>query len=670
MRQSCFFVVLFTVLTYQDGNASIYDWVWSKNSEESNDVVPSDGIPLVSIPYESMTEDEKFLQEAAKFSEIQVSSALDTCQHKVVMKIKTSCSDMTEEELAKMSVSLLNCQSAAEGRKLFPCTEEMTLRQCTTEMDPDMWNAYHLMSNRARAVCYAARNIQFRALTEITVNKLMNTAHSQIKAMGSLKESQERLEEQTIDALNSVATGNKVLLEQQESLKEAQSSAHSLVARNLQILNNEKALIRSGHAQLLAMTDDIRKKLEKASQELADHSTERNENHQEVLADLKNMQEQAHQIWDRIESSTNHILEHNMEAAEQYEQTLKQLDQINQTVHFLLDLTNTLKTEVDQKLGWITNYIGDTGDQFEKVYRTGLHAIYLLIAMIVASFLQAPFLTRFTIMGILPLNLLSYLKEGAEASLDFGSITALIFLITGMHYLIVAIHYILRPKDVAIKPTTTGVMPSINILGANSTPINYINGNNVRRDAAVNDTKESVLFTMLHKILGIPSVLIYQANSCKNKLWSCVPTMPSWGRGNSQLLHEEMSCSYLPSKKSREELITDYTGHYPNMSDDMSSPSIHESRNLLNEHYDNYNESDDLVDATELRRRTTRNGSVTRSNFVYPPSPSRSNTPFMTGTSKNQCGALTRTGKRCRLSSNLGGNFCHRHSNGSSFMGD
>lgn len=54
-------------------------------------------------------------------------------------------------------------------------------------MDADMWNAYHLMSNRARAVCYTARSTQFRALTELTVNKLMQTAHSQIKTLMSLK---------------------------------------------------------------------------------------------------------------------------------------------------------------------------------------------------------------------------------------------------------------------------------------------------------------------------------------------------------------------------------------------------------------------------------------------------------------------------------------------------
>lgn len=54
-------------------------------------------------------------------------------------------------------------------------------------MDADMWNAYHLMSNRARAVCYSARSTQFRALTELTVNKLMQSARMQIDTLSSLK---------------------------------------------------------------------------------------------------------------------------------------------------------------------------------------------------------------------------------------------------------------------------------------------------------------------------------------------------------------------------------------------------------------------------------------------------------------------------------------------------
>lgn len=119
----CLLIYCIISLFYQSGYASIFGWFWNKGSDETTLV--SDGIPLLSIPYESMTEDEKFLQEAAKFTEIQVSSPLETCQHKVIMKIKTSCSEMTEEQLAKLSVNLLNCQSTIEGRKIFPCTDEM-----------------------------------------------------------------------------------------------------------------------------------------------------------------------------------------------------------------------------------------------------------------------------------------------------------------------------------------------------------------------------------------------------------------------------------------------------------------------------------------------------------------------------------------------------------------
>lgn len=121
-------VTLILSLNYKIGSASILDWLWSTKTDDAN-VLVADGVPLISIPYESMTKDEKFLQEAAKFTDIQVSSPLETCQHKVVLKIRTSCSDMTEEELAKLGVNLLNCQSAVEGRKMFPCTEEMV---CTS----------------------------------------------------------------------------------------------------------------------------------------------------------------------------------------------------------------------------------------------------------------------------------------------------------------------------------------------------------------------------------------------------------------------------------------------------------------------------------------------------------------------------------------------------------
>lgn len=80
-----------------------------------------------------------------------------------------------------------------------------------------------------------------------------------------------------------------------------------------------------------------------------------------MLQDLINIQEQAGMIWEKIEHSTNRILEHHEETIHQYEQTMQMLTQINDTIQYIWTLTNTMRTEVDEKLGWITNYIGDTG---------------------------------------------------------------------------------------------------------------------------------------------------------------------------------------------------------------------------------------------------------------------------------------------------------------------
>ena len=57
-------------------------------------------------------------------------------------------------------------------------------------MDSDTWNAYHILSNRARSVCYGARQQQFRALTQMTVNKLMVSSNEQLGFIRELKVSQ------------------------------------------------------------------------------------------------------------------------------------------------------------------------------------------------------------------------------------------------------------------------------------------------------------------------------------------------------------------------------------------------------------------------------------------------------------------------------------------------
>ena len=41
------------------------------------------------------------------------------------MRLHTTCSELTEEEMAKMSVRLMNCQSESEARPTYPCDDDM-----------------------------------------------------------------------------------------------------------------------------------------------------------------------------------------------------------------------------------------------------------------------------------------------------------------------------------------------------------------------------------------------------------------------------------------------------------------------------------------------------------------------------------------------------------------
>lgn len=654
----CKMSVIILLILNQTKAATLFNWFWSTPTDDTT-VVVTDGVPLISIPYETMTDDEKFLREAAKFTNIQISSPLETCQHKIIMKIRTSCSDITEEQLAKLSVNLLNCQSAVEGRKMFPCTEEMSLKQCTTDMDADMWNAYHLMSNRARAICYAARSVQFRALTELTVNKLMQTSHSQIKTLISLKENQDRLMDQTTEVLSSLSEGNKVLLEQQQYLQDAQTIAHKLVITNLRDLSSEKAMIRLGHTQITSMIEDLKKSLETATQELVKHSASHSESHKELLNDLMNIRNQVQFVWDKIETSTNLILDQHQEAAHQHEHIMKNLAHVNNTIQYITTVTNKIRSEIERtinQLDWIKNYIGDTEEQLHKLYRITLHIIYLLIAMITAAFLNAPFWTRAAIMGIVPFNLISYLKHGLESSLDFISITTLIFLITGMHFLMSGIQYICMSRLQISKPIQS--LPENRLPDANTHLYTSSPHSNFVKAPAIHST-------IIKKLRQFYVLILHKIINFTGKTFDLI-RLKILGNLPSLSLREQLSCSYVAQKKSHEDI---YNYGSPEISDDIllqSTPDQYDDKYIF---IDN---SPHLIDANDLRYRlgklkdsatTYLNQSNTSKNS------SRSTTPLNT-VPRMLCMGITRTGKRCRSHVTGGREFCGRHRTGESVIND
>ena len=136
-----------------------------------------------------------------------------------------------------------------------------TIAECTAPMDPNTWNAYHIVSNRARSVCYATRQNQFRRRTEMAVNKLALATQEQISTMDKLKEDQETMQEAALASLDSVKTQQEELFHQHKHLKNAHRLLKTNIITNMDQLAKEKSIIAQSQDQLVEMTESVLEKL-------------------------------------------------------------------------------------------------------------------------------------------------------------------------------------------------------------------------------------------------------------------------------------------------------------------------------------------------------------------------------------------------------------------------
>lgn len=117
-------IAVFLVLVIAVNQANGWSF-WPFSSEKTSADDSKQGAHLIKspVPFEMTDAEETFLAEAQKY--MGKMKPLDSCHQIVINRIKKSCSDINEEELAKLGVQLLNCQSLAENRRTYPCTEEM-----------------------------------------------------------------------------------------------------------------------------------------------------------------------------------------------------------------------------------------------------------------------------------------------------------------------------------------------------------------------------------------------------------------------------------------------------------------------------------------------------------------------------------------------------------------
>lgn len=395
------------LLLHTSVQGSFIEYIWpSQENDHRNTAV--DTFP--AVPYELSESDESFLREASKWIGANLSK-LDLCHHRVILKLKNSCETLNAEQIGKLAVMLLNCQSDSEGRTVYHCTEQMSLKDCTKEMDPDAWNAYHLVTNRAKAVCASVRHDQFRGLTELTVNKLMNTAHEQIEMMGQLAENQKELQSVTQEAIDEMSANNDRIISQQGDIMRLSEAHRAKVESNFRDLVREKALIRSGQQEVAILLTDLRSRIDESIKQLEMQSKRSKLNHASLLTDMEQLQKSAATIAGKIDETSAHFASHHQAAEEQYKYTLGQLQKINNTVANMLDMIGALQKDFDHKLAWITEKVGGSDYILQKMNTIVVHFCYLVFGMICLSFVDADKFIRVFFILAVPGNLMGNLLD-------------------------------------------------------------------------------------------------------------------------------------------------------------------------------------------------------------------------------------------------------------------
>ncbi|CAH1982170.1 unnamed protein product [Acanthoscelides obtectus] len=376
MKRALFLIVHLSVLfkvqsgflDYVPGFASLFG-----GNEEKTELYKSDAFDK-KIPYEVSMVDETFIKEAAKLTGVALSE-LDSCQQRVVFKLKSDCEKMNDEQLAKMAVHLLNCQSYVEGRPTYACSDEMSIRDCTKHMDSDTWTSYHLMSNRARAYClpqltgslYRSLIIyiqggtqlkkgkivlvlqnQFRGLAEHTVNRLMDAAQDQLRTLRKVVTDQEKLQDIAEYTFDTLTKGQETISKQQQDLQKAQFHGQLVIEDNIQRLVDEKRLLLETHGVLVKMSENVQAKLEWSLQQVEHQTDESKVNHAELLKDLLEIQRKAKEIFEKIDESSELLVKQNEEFKKQYNLTLSSLREVNETIHTLVSLVGGTRDTLEE----------------------------------------------------------------------------------------------------------------------------------------------------------------------------------------------------------------------------------------------------------------------------------------------------------------------------------
>lgn len=225
---------------------------------------------------------------------------------------------------------LMNCQLENDGKQAVACDDKMSLKLCTTRMDPHIYQVYSYMLHRVTGVCSAIKQDQFNALTEITVNQLMQASQSQLGSLQDALAIQKRLSEISIISMREFEGNDEKIKQAQNENLNNLKDVENLIIENIKKLDNELEIREKSETKLESidqMIHDISLKLVQQSVQL--HQTQEN-------------------LFKHVEKITEALKRNDREIFQQYNQTLSQLESFKSIIATISKISQRIKNIMDK----------------------------------------------------------------------------------------------------------------------------------------------------------------------------------------------------------------------------------------------------------------------------------------------------------------------------------
>jgi hypothetical protein len=140
-------------------------------------------------------------------------------------------------------------------------------------MDQNLYQAYTIMTHRTVGICSALKHDQFRASTEMTVNRLMEITQSQTVAINEALQNQRRINEmgiQNIEYHHQIQEGQLKTIEEIKKAAEVIEELNTNIQKEVEWKKNSE---RKMH-EIDEVTSDIQKHLEQTNRQMIAHYQE------------------------------------------------------------------------------------------------------------------------------------------------------------------------------------------------------------------------------------------------------------------------------------------------------------------------------------------------------------------------------------------------------------